>query len=176
MVCCYFILPEECKPCLFYLRNLLYLIYAGSVKSFSQIRSVFINVWARCGNGIFWPLHQRMRQKSQNLCWGVWNDCARKGYAQLPTARGVFPIDGGSTSRSSCSFKSETKVPRYPASVNSSLIDVQFHIPSYSDAISSTVYLSSRLNTTFVLFLPCLYLYLRFSLLWIQVLNMLYKQ
>ena len=26
MVCRYFILPEGCKPCLFYLRNLLYLI------------------------------------------------------------------------------------------------------------------------------------------------------
>ena len=26
MVCRYFILPESCKPCLFYLRNLLYLI------------------------------------------------------------------------------------------------------------------------------------------------------
>jgi len=25
-VCRYFILPESCKPCLFYLRNLLYLI------------------------------------------------------------------------------------------------------------------------------------------------------
>ena len=31
MVCRYFILPEGCKPCLFYLRNLLYLISSYSV-------------------------------------------------------------------------------------------------------------------------------------------------
>ena len=33
-----------------------------------------------------------MRWKSHNLCWGVWNDWARRGCVQPLSAKGVFPI------------------------------------------------------------------------------------
>ena len=97
MVCRCFILPEECKPCLFYLRNLLYLIRRCAAppllnRNENTVCTGRERIKTQCpqlpvGTAL---IQIGSIQRSQGFAWRENASCEGRGGAQPRTKRRVY--------------------------------------------------------------------------------------